>query len=1329
MSGREKIVTRKQANKTGSSSSLGDRPPSRRESISSSSSEELFHDTVNDTVTKMAATAPVFTIEFFDEQSSIYDRWVKRLEGALKIFGITDAELRVHYLLHFIGKDAYDTLCDAVNPVMPETMPFDQISKWCKNHFNPAPLEIAEIYKFQSRLQQQGEPVRDYVTELRKLSTHCNFGEYLQKALRNQFVCGLRKADVKRKLLGTKDLTFNQALEIAYSFEATEEKSAEMTSPFVNETHKIPIREVNYVRQNGSNKNPKQVPHQNPKQDSSVRCYRCTGQHLANVCKYVDSVCNFCNKKGHLGKACFKKNRFTVPTNMVQNDTDEHEEYVSYLNHLEDKFFLKKLFVKIKINDVSFNMELDSGSAYSIICLGDMKKFGIPEKNIDKTNVKLKSYTGNVVSVLGAVFVNVDLLSSGNIFRRTNLRLLITGENRQPLFGREWIIAFKGMPLMDAFNILNSNSSQAVNAVENTDSVLRMLEGLLKEYEILFGEEAGVISGEPAAIELKENARPIFIRARQVPYALRSRVEAEIDHLVQENILVPVNHSEWATPIVPVVKGNGKIRICGDFKTTLNKHLLIDEHPLPTTDDLFTVLNGGDKFSKIDLRKAYLQWSVREEDQSKLTLSTHKGLFKCTRLLFGLSSAPAKWQRKIESILSGIEGVVVFIDDICVTGPDNKTHLARLREVFERLKVHGLRVNKEKTQLFCDSIEYCGYKIDREGIHKTDQKVQAILNAAVPKNISEVRSLLGLINYYGRFFKNLSDTLEPLHNLIRRNTVFEWNDKCKLAFERIKQEMSSENFLVHYDTNLPLCLATDASPVGVGAVLSHTYPDGTERPIYFASQTLSETQRKWSQIDKEAYAIVFGIKKFYQFIYGRSFILYTDHKPLVQIFSPDKSLPHMTASRMQHYAIFLQGFQYQIRYKRSEMNSNADGLSRLPMAVSEKRRFEESDVFELHQIDSLPVTAEDIARETVKDDDLKILFDALLKGHQLDSKKRFFINQEEFTIQSGCIMRGIRVVVPVSLRSSVLADLHEVHFGITRMKELARSFCWWPGIDKNIEELASNCRECANFRPNPEKVETHHWEYPSRPFERIHIDYAGPFQGVYFLLVVDAYSKWTEVYITKRITTEATIPFLRLFFATFGLPKKLCSDNGVQFTSYEFEKFLKSNGITHKKSAPFHPATNGQVERYVQTIKKKLKCLSAVKDDLQTKLLNILIHYRITPHPETGQSPSDMVFNYKVGTKFSMMTPEKKNDIKQLPTTPSKTFMIGDRVAVRDYGSSKWKFGCVEQKEGLLHYHIRLEDGRVWRRHIDQMCKAGRFVNEDKEEESLEGWPNLGLKL
>lgn len=450
------------------------------------------------------------------------------------------------------------------------------------------------------------------------------------------------------------------------------------------------------------------------------------------------------------------------------------------------------------------------------------------------------------------------------------------------------------------------------------------MQSILQEYKSLRSPTLEKIEGLQARLVMKPDTTPIFLKSRPVPFKLMSLLEVELDKLVQLKILTKVDGAEWATPIVPVLKTDGSIRICGDYKSTINSKLVVDEHPLPTTDELFVKLAGGTKYSKIDLRQAYLQLEVHPDDRKFMTLNTHKGLYTVNKLMYGIASAPAIWQRTMEQILQEIPGVAVFLDVIVITAKTDREHLERLRVVLSTLHKYNVRINLEKSKFFTSEVQYCGYVLRGNTIKKQPSKMEAIQGMPRPRNVHDVRVFLGMVNYYNRFIKNLSEILKPLNALLHKNSKFNWTIKQENAFKKAKKAFTDDQVLVEFNPKLPLVLTMDASPYRVGAVLSHTYPDGTERVLQYASQTLSQTQQKYTQIDKEASCIIFGLKKFYQYLYGNKFSLITDHRPLVHIFGENKRLSVYSAMRMQHYAIFLQGFNYSIRYRRSEDHANAD---------------------------------------------------------------------------------------------------------------------------------------------------------------------------------------------------------------------------------------------------------------------------------------------------------------------------------------------------------------------------------------------------------------------
>ena len=471
----------------------------------------------------------------------------------------------------------------------------------------------------------------------------------------------------------------------------------------------------------------------------------------------------------------------------------------------------------------------------------------------------LSTYTGERISVAREVMVPVKYQD-----QQYCLPAIVVKGPGPNLLGRDWLQVVK-LNWQNIFKIQEENPQ---------------LQSILDAHGDVFSEGLGTLKGTTAKIYVDPEATPKFMKARPVPYALKAKVELELDRLQRENIISPVDFSEWAAPIVPVVKQDGSVRICGDYKGTVNQVSKLDNYPIPKTKDLLATLGGGNKFTKLDMSQAYQQLELEESSKKFTTINAHKGLYQYNRLPFGVSSPPGIFQRTMENLLQGIPHVVVRIDEILVSGKDELNHLANLEKVLSRLSSAGLRLTLDKCLFMQSSVTYCGYVITGDGIQPMAAKVGAIKNAPEPKDVSQLRAFLGLLNYYHRFLPDVATVLEPLHQLLRKGSKWAWLEQQQTAFEEAKELLQSTDLLVHFDPEKELVLATDASDYGVGAVLLHKMKNGTERPIGYVSRSLQEAERKYSTLEKEALAIIFDVKKFHQFLYGHRFIIKTDHKPL-----------------------------------------------------------------------------------------------------------------------------------------------------------------------------------------------------------------------------------------------------------------------------------------------------------------------------------------------------------------------------------------------------------------------------------------------------------------
>ncbi|XP_033212172.1 uncharacterized protein K02A2.6-like [Belonocnema kinseyi] len=579
--------------------------------------------------------------------------------------------------------------------------------------------------------------------------------------------------------------------------------------------------------------------------------------------------------------------------------------------------------------------------------------------------------------------------------------------------------------------------------------------------------------------------------------------------------------------------------------------------------------------------------------------------------------------------------------------------------------------------------------------------------------------------------------------------------------------MISERVLAHYDPDEELTLACDASHYGLAAILSHRYKDGSEKPIEFASKKIPDKELNRAINDKEAAAIVFGFKQFYSFVFGRKVILRTDHKPLEFIFSPKKGIPQTAASRLQRWAIVSSGFDYEIEWIKSSENANCDALSRLPIedttelqdcsggrfflsgfdyeiewikssenancdALSRHPIEDTTEVFgntysQLHCIidEAKVVDYETVVKETKRDAVLSRIMKFCIFGWPRDSKdlseieKKFFAKQNELSIEGNCLFWGYRMVILESLRDKILNDLHLSHLGIVKMKAMARSYVWWPGIDADIEDIANFSDTCAVNRRSPPRAPLTPWPWPERAWQRVHCDFLGPFQGDMYLVVLDSFSKWPEVINFKHDTRACKlVQVFEMLFARHGLCEHLVSDNGRQLANAEFREYLQKNGVKHSFSPPYHPATNGAAENFVGTFKNKVTKIMKGGKKVDTAVYQFLFDYRSAPHSTTEKSPAQLLYGREIRTRFDLLRPnlrvkveEKQNaQIASRPRSRKVDLQEGDSVLIDNYGKLGGKRikGAIAKKLSPSTYQVQTESGIVAKRHTDQIVKPLR---------------------
>nr|XP_034836883.1 uncharacterized protein K02A2.6-like [Maniola hyperantus] len=1037
---------------------------------------------------------PIGKLEPFDLNSKQWPAYIRRVKQYI-LLNEVKAELQVPLLITIVGEATYTLMCDLCSPAHPESKGFEELVELVSEHLEPKRSEIAERHVFRLRRQRPGESLTEYLHNLKHLATTCNFGTMLEENLRDQFVSGLANELMRSRIFAEKDIKYKEAIELALALEAAE-KHAEVSGSTVTSTstsgaggeageglhhasgRRGPARAASSAAGAGG-RGGRGAPGPTAESGAAVRCWRCGKPHRANRCRYAQFNCDKCRRRGHLKIMCDEVHNygFNVRNNYVQEGSVSEE----------DDFFKIELaakgngpyFLKVQIDEHLLECEIDTGSRISAISDQLFYKL-FSHKKIICDNLILRCYSGTQIDSLGYVHVDVTV---GNV-RVPNLALYVIKNGSRPLLGRDWLRA------LDIKQITLKEIAED-----------RFVDRLTAEFPEVFTDTLGTCK-KTIQLQLTDQ-EPVYVKARPVPLALRGRVQSELERLEREGYMYRVDHSEYGTPIVPVVKACGEIRICGDYKVTINPKLKRDYYPLPRIEELFASLSGGEEFSKIDLKHSYQQVMLSEDSQAYTAITTHIGTFVYRRTPFGLSCIPEKFQKLMEETLRGIPGTVVFLDDICVTGSNRQTHLANLRAVLERLRSMGFTVKLSKCSFLKPSVKYLGFIIDKSGLHPDPNKIEAIHDAPRPENVTQLKSFLGLLNYYGKFIPNLSILLYPLHALLKKDVPWKWDARCEAAFSGAKSALLGDKVLAHYEEGRPLVLSVDSSAYGLGAVLAHRYPDGSERPVSCVSRTLNDSEKNYSQLDKEALAIFFGITKHHQYVFGRQFILRTDHQPLSFIFGKKCGIPQTAASRLQRWAARLSAYDFTVEFVRSSDNGPADALSRLPLPCQRATPSECVSYVQLME-DNLPISFKDVSKETKRDPLLSKIVGYVMFGWPSsvaggEEEKAYSARRHEIVLELGCLIYKYRIIIPPSLRTEVLKEIHEGHLGINKMKNVSRSYVYWPSLDRDIEDLCRQCEACRVVRDSPPRATLHPWEYPLCPWQRVHADFAEC-----------AGNKWTE---------------------------------------------------------------------------------------------------------------------------------------------------------------------------------------------------------------------------
>ena len=796
----------------------------------------------------------------------------------------------------------------------------------------------------------------------------------------------------------------------------------------------------------------------------------------------------------------------------------------------------------------------------------------------------------------------------------------------------------------------------------------------------------------------------VWLPARRIPVHKLHDVDQFVEEGLSTNIIRP-SRSPWASPLVLVKKTDGSTRFCVDFRK-LNEVTVGDSFPIPRIDDSLRALHGAQIFITPDLTKGYWQVPVRESDREKTAFRCHRGLFEFNTMPFGLKGAPATFQRLMTSVLGEFNWkiLLIYLDDVIIYSRSVEEHFEHLTRVFTKIREARLKLQPTKCSFARTQVRYLGHVISSSGVEPDPEKVRAIKEYPRPSSVSELRRFLGMASYYRRFIAEFAEIAQPLHALTTNDISFQWSETCEKAFQNLLHCLSSTPVLVFPDFSQQFVVETDASNIGLGAVLMQG-----NNVIEYASRALTKTEQNYSATEKECLAMVWALQKFAMYLEGSHFKVITDHKPLTYLLSLKEP-----RGKLARWRVELDNFDFEIQHRPGKLMTVPDTLSRAPLlgAVNLTGLWSPYELMCLQR----------------EDNDVSILYEWVKSGYKqkLATIKSHTVlraikeHGKKFLIQDGTLLlqrkQGenliSRAVIPVSSAESVLEVLHDRsgHFGYVKTLAKVKSRFFWFGLSKDVQAWCNSCIVCLK-RKNP-TVPDHQplgaLPVPNGPCQWWHMDVIGPLvktaSGNRFLLVLtDPFSKWCEAFAIPNQTAKIIAgKIYHEIVCRFGVPEGIHADQGTNFEAQLMKELCQRLGIRRTRSSPFNPQGNGQAERTNRTLAERLAMDLEATDqsDWDEKLSSALAALRTAPNSTTRETPFRLLFGFEartitdVGSSQALQSGERNSlDAKEFSTRLTHLQNVHQNVKTRILNEQRKRRKCQETR---LRFTPFKEGEKVW---------------------------------
>ncbi len=1093
--------------------------------------------------------------------------------------------------------------------------------------------EVTACFEFNRREQCRDETTEEFLGTLRAMATDCNFGNTTDRQIAIRMICGCNNRDTKTRLLALKVLKLNEVVKTMKA-----EERARLNATSINR-HRQPAA-VNAIRPPPflppSYQDSRRPPPERNAQskDACTNCGRAGHAARDPNCPAKAMNCNQCGKPGHFARCCRQgqpirgrgqggrgrrgRGRMATTTADNYNQTPSEDAVIRIARTTCFEPIQGKVEISNGISFETVQMEIDSGAQPSTLPVHVYKKHFRSRPLLPARSTLYNFDHSKVAGVLGAFETRVRLC--GRIHQDF---IHVLDGDAAPVLGRNFLT-----PLDVKIDCGQKTIATVTGDFKDDCTPLGRHPGLTQP-------DIGTCPGPPHQIKLADDVNPFAAKLRPVALARREKTNDAIKAMERDGVWEKTDKSTWVHPLVAVPKPDGTIRVTTDL-SRLNTYVVPDRYPVPNIKDMFLQISGARHFSKIDLKKAYFNVELEEESRDLTTTITPLGLFRYKKLPMGLKDAASAFQRRVSQALHDIEGCLVYIDDILVFGQTQDEHDSRLEQVLARLEKHDFRTNPEKCEFDRPEVLFLGHWITKDGILPSPKKIQAITDTSAPTTKKQVRSFVGLVNYYRDFVPNLTDLIEPLQELAREGTSFEWTTACEESFSATKRCLSENLKIYIFDPAAPTTVTTDASDVGLGAILSQVQ-NGKEVPIAFASRRLTKPERNYATNEREALGCVWACEHWDKYLLGRPFTLKTDHQALTTILQ--RHATGKKAAKFDRYYERLKVFDFTPLYTKGRENTVADALSRLHKSDPTERTVGKPPA-------TLFTVRSDFLATATSEDELLMQIQHYVKTSWPDRKKitkaamPYYQVRTELDVDRGFLIRnGCRLVVPATMQKNLLHAAHEGHPGIVRMKRKTRETYWWPGLDRDVETLVKSCQPCqlSGKSTAPVAMPKISIPKPNKPGDHYAMDIAGPYyNGNFLICLIDYYSSFPEVLITRSTTTATVVKWLQELFACYGCPDKITTDNRPQFTSDDFAAYLSHIDTQHIRTPVYTPQANGLVEVFNRYMKNAIQTFTSEGTNWDEGINRALAHFRSTaPRPDT-QSPASLFLGRETRLPFQL---------------------------------------------------------------------------------------------